>query len=402
MIQHKKIWISVILILAFGLRLYQSLLGVPLSSNIWSDMRGYVQLADWILQNNWNENHFFQSIGFPYLIAFLKSQTTDWGLALSLINNALSFFTVILMWKSAEATFGERIGFYSLVIGAFHVPWILLNIYAMPETAFGFLLAVCCFSSIKILAGHRVALYSLLWGSSFIIGFWLKGTHAFLGPLFYIGLYLSKRKTSLIPILLIGIPVVIGLGLHAWLSSAKIGKVQLSASAGGLNFVEGKCPAKKNRDNAGYSWQSALYYQLHLDTEKSWDRPFTDSSYYFQEGLNCIKKDPFVLIQSLEGISFLVYGNTTWPLNQRKDAGAIRLYEHIFTVFLIFGLVFFIRQSWSSFKLDEFFIWSFPILAIFITTYIFKSEMRFRIPFDVWFIPVALKGWSLSLQYRRP
>ena len=38
--------------------------------------------------------------------------------------------------------------------------------------------------------------------------------------------------------------------------------------------------------------------------------------------------------------------------------------------------------------------WLIPILAIFVCVYIFKSEMRYRVPYDIWFIPVGVKGWG--------
>jgi hypothetical protein len=38
-------------------------------------------------------------------------------------------------------------------------------------------------------------------------------------------------------------------------------------------------------------------------------------------------------------------------------------------------------------------------LALFLCVYVFKSEIRFRVPFDVFFMPVALSGWT-SIVFR--
>jgi hypothetical protein len=165
--------------------------------------------------------------------------------------------------------------------------------------------------------------------------------------------------------------------------------------------VEGKCPIKNNADNAGYSWLSPLYHQLRLDTMKRWDRPFTDSAYFMNEGLNCIKNNPYVLIQSLEGIPFLFFGNTLWPANQSRLKSEMRLYELYFSCFCLLGLIVYLRFfKYSTNQREEILVWILPILSVMICVYIFKSEIRFRIPFDVWIIPVAVKGWSLLFKAR--
>ena len=42
-------------------------------------------------------------------------------------------------------------------------------------------------------------------------------------------------------------------------------------------------------------------------------------------------------------------------------------------------------------------MWGLPILSLFLCVYVFKSEIRFRVPFDVFLIPVAVKGWAVLL-----
>lgn len=192
-----------------------------------------------------------------------------------------------------------------------------------------------------------------------------------------------------------------GLLGHGLFTKEKIGKFQMSASAGGLNFVEGKCPIKNNADNAGFSWLSPLYHQLGYNKMKRWDHPFTDSGFFMKEGWNCVKENPAVLIQSLEGIPFLFFGNTLWPANQSKIASEMRLYELYFSCFCIMGMMVYFRffRSFPDWK-EQVLVWVLPIFSVMLCVYIFKSEIRFRIPFDVWIIPVAVKGWSLLFKAR--
>ena len=127
---------------------------------------------------------------------------------------------------------------------------------------------------------------------------------------------------------------------------------------------------------------------------KQWDRPFTHAGYYWRQGFACIGEDPFVLVQSLESIPYLFVGNATWPLMFKPNAAKLRLFELLLSLFLICGLAAYWRDSFRSFNVERFLGWDLPILALFLCSYIFKAEVRYRVPFDIWLIPMAVFGWS--------
>lgn len=386
--------------MALFLRFFFIFNGQPLAENAWSDMSNYLSIADQIMKGVWNENHFFQSIGYPLFINILKHSFNNWGLILSLIQALTSFLTLIFVYLLTKSSFGKRAALITLIIGSFHLPWVLLPGFALPETLFTFFLAVCAWATLKIVK-ENTTLSIWLWGVSFIMAFWLKGTHVLLAPLFFLGLLLYKKRAAIKPVIIISFVLLNGLGLHAYLTYSKINKVQLSASTGGLNFVEGKCASKKNEDSAGYRWHSPLYNQLRMQEFKKWDHPFTDSGYFMKKGLECIRDNPFVLIQSLESIPYLFFGNRMWPLTDTRYAVASRLYELIFAVFAIVGLTVMMNDLFSSNSpIDHKLIWVLPVLSIFLCVYIFKSELRYRVPFDVWFIPLSVKGWMTLLGRR--
>ena len=313
----------------------------------------------------------------------MKTKTPDWALSLSLLNCAASILTLVFMWKAAEESFGFRTGLLALLVGSVHLPWIYLTTYALPEAIFTCLLAAGAWAAVRIVTSQALPLIpSFVWGILFIWGFWLKSTHAILGPLFVLALVSLRREQAHLLIMALVTPVAAGLALHGALTYDKIGKVRLAASSSGLNFVEGKCPDKHNLDNFGASWMSPLYHQLDLHKQKQLGRPFTESGYYWRQGFRCIKEDPFTLVQSLESIPYLFFWNTTWPLHQRSDAARIRLYELFFAVFLTCGLVVYVRDSLWAFDRETFVVWSLPVLALFLCAYIFKSKMRYRLPFE--------------------
>jgi hypothetical protein len=244
--------------------------------------------------------------------------------------------------------------------------------------------------------------WAAVWALVFLAAFLIKGTHVFLGPLFLLGI-LHRARWSWRAFTRIALPasavVAVGLMLHGVLSYRTIGTFQIGASAGGLNFVEGKCPAKINMDVAGNRWQSPLYAQLDLMERKVWDRPFTDSGYFLKEGLKCVQENPLVVVQSLENIPFLFIGNFAWPAKVMTIGEYVRFYELFFSIALLIGCAIWLRSCWPSdaTRSAELLVWGAPILALFICVYVFKSEIRFRVPFDVFFIPVAVQGWALLM-----
>jgi hypothetical protein len=382
-----------VMLFGFILRLVYVQFYHPIHFSLYSDMENYVSVADMILKSDWRVTHFFQPIGFPYLLTILKTYTANWTTTLGWIHILTSTLSLYFIWKLSKEMLNEKMALVVLGISAIHLPWIIFTGFALTENLFIFFLSALAWMNLKLWREEKVR-NAGFWAFLFLMAFLMKGTHIFLAPLVVITLLFNRSRLAFLKAVIITFIIAIGLLGHGLLTQSKIGRFQLSASAGGLNFVEGKCPIKNNADSAGYSWFSPLYFQLGLDQKKYWDHPFTDSKYFMQEGFKCIKNNPLVLIQSLEGIPFLFTGNTLWPANQLKLAPLLRFYELFFAIFCYVGLAvyahFFIRTKKNN---QDFFVWVLPVLSLFVCVYIFKSEIRFRIPFDLWIIPVAVKGW---------
>ena len=390
----------ILIALGFLLRLAYVHFINPIGSSFYSDMANYAKVADLIKIGDWRATHFFQPIGFPYVILALKSFAADWVTALEWLHILTSTLSLWFFWQTAKESLGEKVGRVSLAIATVHLPWIAFTGLALSENLFILFLTILAWLTLQLVRKEKTR-FAVLWALTFFIAFLTKGTHIFYGPLFVMALFYFYRKKAIKNLVIICLIMSAGLIGHGLFTKSKIDHFQISASAGGLNFVEGKCTIKNNADNAGYTWLSPLYHQLRLDKMKRWDRPFTDSAYFMNEGLNCIKNNPYVLIQSIEGIPFLFFGNTLWPANQSRLKSEMRLYELYFSCFCLLGLIVYLRFfKYSTNKHEEILVWILPILSVMICVYIFKSEIRFRIPFDVWIIPVAVKGWSLLFKAR--
>lgn len=383
----------IVLFCSFLLRIAYVFYGTPITSVVWSDMSVYVRIAEQLARGEWQLSHFFQSIGYPLFLSTLIPLGGDWLTWLALLQAIASTGTLFFIYKTSRLAFGERVATWALVAASVHLPWVLLVNFVLTETFLTLFLSLNAFLSLKLYREPRPRFLSAcLWALTYLCAFWLKGSFVFWGPLFVAALFWKERKFAYPAIGLIAGVTLVGLVGHGVLAKAKVGEFQMSSSAGGLNFVEGKCPSKLNIGPDGIRWHSPLYYQLDDRTTKTWDRPFQDSSYYFGEGLKCIAENPAVLITSLEGIPMLLYGNLTWPLNQLKVREWERLYELYFAGFILIGVFLFVVFAPRD-GIDRR-MWVLPVLALCITVYVFKSEARFRIPADVWLIPMAVYGWA--------
>jgi hypothetical protein len=392
--------VTALLFLALALRIAALELH-PIGASLFADMDNYRHIADSILAGVWAPAHFLPAIGFSLILAALKRLFANWTDALAMYHVVLSMATVWLVWRCAARAFGPRIGVLSLSLAAVHVPWIVLTTVALSETTFTFLMAVVAWASLEIVERPTLR-WSTLWGLAFVASFWVKGTPAFLGPLFLLGVLMRERwSRAVITTVAVPLCTVVGAGLilHGVLTYRTTGEFRLGSAAGGLNFIEGKCPSKRNYDNTGSTWLSPVYAQLGMTSPKMWDHPFTDSGYFMKEGLKCIGRDPLVLLQSFENIPFLFVGNYMWPATNFSVAPLVRLYELVTGPFLMAGVALFLlaRWPWRRETWGELVVWGAPLLALCVCVYVFKSEIRFRVPFDVWFIPMAISGWTSRL-----
>jgi len=173
---------------------------------------------------------------------------------------------------------------------------------------------------------------------------------------------------------------------HGTYSLMKYGQFKLGSDNGGLAFIEGKCREKHNFDSAGGSWLSPLHYYIGERDEKHWDVPFSNQGYYWRQGWECIKENPVVVLTSLRYIYYLFAGNPVWPAKVQET-----YYEAWFTIVIvplfIVGLLAATRRWDEPIMVPALFL-----LSLFLLSWIFKSELRYRVPFDAIVMVYATLG----------
>jgi 4-amino-4-deoxy-L-arabinose transferase-like glycosyltransferase len=234
-------------------------------------------------------------------------------------------------------------------------------------------------------------------GLFFGLSFYVKGSAVFFPViilLWYV-LMTSRREDKVAPpfrhlLIAGGLALCVALthGAFAW---ATYGKLKVSANAGALNLVEGKCREKGNIDSEGSRWLSPLFYHLGEREIKTWNEPFSNQAFFWKEGLKCIKANPAVMVTSMRYIYYLFGGNPLWPVQAWREKPAEMLYERIFlfviTPLAFIGLVVALRHPGRPEIMAALLIMSLMLLV-----YVFKSELRYRVPFDATTMILATVG----------
>lgn len=396
---NRKIVIGVLILTAILIR-YAYIFNWHMPEQfIFSDIKAYHDRAQEMLQGHITKQDFFQPIGMTFF--FISAFHFGSLEILSWIQLLASILTVILIWKFSENVFGRTIGMLTLFLATFHYPFIFNSGVYLSECLFTFFVAL--FMYLLSLKPYPFShLWSFLLGFVFMLGFLLKGNFVLFVPLMMGWFYWVHRQVK--P--LIGFACAVGLVLviHGVLTYNLIGRFQLSASNGGLNFIEGKCPAKINKDIDGYFWQSPLFAQLGESKRKVWDQSFTDSGYFMKQGIDCILADPVVLLESIRYIPYLFINNDLWPSLETKAEHKLtsRNYTLLFGFLALPAFIVGILLLLKNPRDPKFLFILLPVVSLCGLVWLFKGEMRFRVPFDVVILPLVVWGWIKLLEFIYP
>jgi hypothetical protein len=392
------------------------------SRAVYSDMAGYWGRAHELFERSHCSPYVtFQGLGYPIVLGLLRrlwGGDQDFGVVAGWVQLGASMVALAGVVHLARRVAGPRGGAFALGLGAVHVPWIFFNSVYMPESMYAAVLAGLGLALLRLgrdrHAGWRSALLVGLAGAA---AAWLKSLHLLVGPIAaLVWLFPLRRGWRGATRILVAWFAALALFFwipHGALSYAKTGRFMASPPAGGLNFVEGKCPWKENVDSEGYRYWSPLFVQQGLRNTKTWPASFLDQQFFFARGFECIAERPAVLLESLDGIRSLVFGNRLWPAaySGQRSALLTDLWVRLFTWPLAVGVVLALaiasrrvgrrRGGLPRYRpqplVDVWLALIVPALSLFATVWLLKSEVRFRVPFDVFLLPLAIWGWKETL-----
>lgn len=389
----ERLFVTGLLASAFLLRFWIIFIVSPIETSIYSDMAAYFHRAQEISMGRYDINQLFQPIGFTLWSLMVR---TIGGFELLAWTQAFfSWAIVLLIYLIAKKHFDRASAVFSLTIAAFHVPQAAMGAMHLAENIYAFLLTFILWRLSKTFNNQRLSNYFII-GFLLALAFYFKGNHAFFIPAFGFWLLFRERqnfKTGIYRTAIMALGALVVTIPHLFWTNKHYHRPYLGPTAGALNFVEGKCPSKDNVDSEGNRWMSPLFVITAEREFKQWSRPFTDQTFFWKEGFNCIKDNPAVLISSLRYIYYLFFENHLWPIVYTPMRDIYLPWSKYFTYgllpFTLLGLIIVFKKREDPFNQSTFLL----ILTLFFTVWFFKSENRFRVPFDAMFILWAGQGY---------
>jgi hypothetical protein len=382
-----------IFILAFYLRYYFIFITSPPEMTIFSDMNAYFHRALDFSTGIYSASQIFQPIGFS-IWSWLVRALGSWEL-FNWMQLFLSWGTAYLVFLIAFRHVGKIAAFAAVFIASIHVPQIAFASLHMAETLYGFLLTLSLWWLLRITNTSKMWTYAVA-GFLLVLSFYVKGTHSFFFPLFGLWILWKNRhdwRLILKKNLAFALGCLILIVPHMIWSQHALGKMAWAPRAGALNFIEGKCPWKDNIDSRGERWLSPLFVFLKETTVRKWNRPFSDDKYFWKQGFQCVVDRPMVLVESVRYIYFLAAGNPLWPTQSIDREGWMGPWQNFFFYFLLpltfFGVL--IRKPGATHFYEMSLL---LIISLFMSAWFFKSENRFRVPFDG--ILILLSAWAVE------
>lgn len=396
---YLRIFLYSLAIAAVAFRIVHVSLSTPEQFD-WSDMGFNRATALNILNRENKPIDAWKPLGYPVVLAGsfwlnrvgVTSQPQSAILALQLL---LSLGIPALMFFSARAWLGkDRAGIVGL-IALLHYQFTEFAGVYMAETLFTFSLAALVFFATRSSDrwdDFQAACVGGLWGCATLI----KSQALFFMPMLAVWIWRREKNTraAVVRILVLATAGLIPLGAMSIFTTKRYPDVPKDLLAA-VTFVNAKCPACDTvRDSEGYFFTSPVSAQRgHADRECKFQKPFSDTSHYWNAGWKCVIDHPAIVATAMEGWYLLFLGNLPWPFASIENFRIGNGWTHwLMVAFLLPGFFlaimrFRFERPWQAQLL------SLLVLSLLVMVYVMISEARYRVPFDVAFIPLAVWGY---------
>lgn len=322
-----------------------------------------------------------------------------------------SLLYIIAFWciyQIVKKLFSEKTALIILIILLLWYPFIFLNYLIMSENLFFPLVFLgLYFLIVKPKTLGNSLLIGLFWGTAVIT----RPIFALTLPFFiFWGLYYKINWKFLLGITVISSAIIFSMMAFNFFYTGGVEKS--ISSGGGFNFAMSWCDVKTVRyaANGYYFWfTSPANYEYPDDKIISTNTPFENQDYYYEMGINCIKNNPWIIVENLSSIKNLfhshlfptIWGVTGWE-NFRLLFKILTGFTFIGAVSTIFGLLT-NKIEFNKKNKKYLYLFAIIIISLFISIYLQNvGEERYIIPYAPLLIILSLptvfflsKRWKL-------
>lgn len=417
-LRHPALGVLLVYLLGVALRVNYTLSFHPPSNFISSDMSMYVALARRLMGPRdslgpWDATH---PLGYPALVAFLM--TDGGGLArVAYLQIVVSCLVPIALGLLGAAAFGRRTALCAVAVGSLYFPFIEYGALILTEIHFTLWLALA-FAGFLGAVGARRRGVSIALAAGGGIALSIAISMKAVGLLAAVGFFAVEALTVFIPrspglspwrarlppwALRVAIAAVAAaplLGVMARVCTrANRGHFCVAGNKPGADFLLGHdgriadiewAPDEGHQLGFGSPGAFLRHYEPHVRV------PFTitDNAANSAAAWRWIFAHPFeAVVLSLDHLYDTFFGVAMWPTFNNGWWPYAHLSQYAFVVFLflpaVFACVGIAKRGGRALITSRTFLVLSPVLALAFTVAIATGEVRYRIPFDVFFIVIA-------------
>jgi len=420
-LRHPLVGVALAYVMGIALRLMYTLDLHHPEAFVDSDMQMYVGMARGLLATHgptgpWDLTH---PLGFPGLLAFLFSRGA------SLVQASYAQLVVGCLVPPAVgllgwAAFGRRTGMLATVVASFYFPFIEYGALFLSEIHFTFWLTLAFAGFFGAMTVRRRAV-SLVLAAAGGLALSIATSMKNVGVLAAIGFFVVDGVGRLVARPAAGLPSPSWRArLRPWLLSAARAAIGAAPVMGTMTTIctrhnDGKFCFAGNKpaadfllghygrigtldwlppDGHNFGFGSPGSVLRHYDERKSVPWSITDNKANAAEAWRWIGRYPFeAAVLSLDHVYDTFFGSAMWPTFGHPSWPWAHLFQYIFVVLLFFPTLFacarVARDGLRAFLASRLALALAPLVALTVTVAIATGEVRYRIPFDPFFMIVA-------------
>lgn len=406
------VWAPLSYVVGVALRLYYTLVVHPPANSVFSDMAFYMERAEDLRHGRvtapWQVTH---PLGFPLLLGWALGSHHSLERA-TLLQLGVSLLVPAAAGLLGASAFGQRTGFAAAAFASLYFPFIEYGALFLSEIHFTFFLALAFagFLSATRAAGWRAPAFALLGGVAFSLALAMKGV-ALPATLSFFAVYLlgfclspatRRRPARLMAVLTLS--AILGSLPLVW----KLARLCTRANRGSFCVVGNKASADLLLGHYGrvgliqwngepghaFQFNSPGALLRHYDNVVQLPFAFYDSGANATEAWHWIKAHPMeATVLTFDHVYDAFFGTVMWP----SDAGGQWTWAHlaqpVFLICLLLPTMFALRQvsrrGLRALLGSRTLLVLSPVIGLIVTLMIATGEVRYRIPFDLFFTAVT-------------
>jgi 4-amino-4-deoxy-L-arabinose transferase-like glycosyltransferase len=399
-------------------RLYYLLVVQPPTTFIYADMRLYTEQATRLATNGeplraWD---VLVPPAYPYFLSYLRGADGSFTFAahLQLLMCCLVPLAVGLLGAMA---FGRRTGLLAVAFASLYFPFIEFGGYFLTEIPFilSMALAFAAFFAARDARRLSVSLgLAAAGGLTLSLAMAVKSVGLLGAMAFFaadaLALFLSADAAGKPPLerlkpwlLRVGAAAVAAAPLLLVMARvctrANNGTFCVTGNKMGADFLLGHYGRIADiawglDEGHGFQFGSPSSWLRHYDNHVQVPFPITDNAANSSAAWRWVFQNPFeALVLSLDHIYDTFFGYTLWPSFNGPRWAAVQLSQYVFVTLLFIPAVVVcarvLKRGWRGALTSRAALVLSPIAAIAFTVAIATGEVRYRIPFDIFFIVAA-------------